>query len=293
MNLPQILERASKLRIAVVGDLIIDKYIDGTIERISPEAPVSILLQKGTRQNPGGAGNVADNLKGLGVQVSEFYGNHVPVKTRVMAGNHHLIRIDEEESEPYQMRYDDYNIGLDYGIHHNKYDCVVISDYGKGAITSNVTATLIKKCNDYNIPVIVDSKKDFYRFKGSTVLKCNTNEWKEEKRKMPSMVEGHDLIESLSLEHFIITAGEMGLSLFYKYGGEGISGYPVNICDACGAGDTSIAVIAIMSAMKLSMLEACELANIAASEVCRWPGVKPITKELLIKRYNEVYGSKI
>jgi rfaE bifunctional protein kinase chain/domain len=298
MNLLQILERASKLRIAVVGDLIIDRYIDGTCDRISPEAPVMVLRQTGTRENRGGAGNVTENLRGLGVQVSEFYGKHVPIKTRVMSGNHHVIRIDEEQ-EPYMMHYDEFDIGLDYGIHRNIFDCVVISDYGKGAINSKITSTLIKKCNDTNIPVVVDTKHNLNIMDGATLVKCNLKEWNSQDIPFPE--EYHfGWMNEHNVSTLVVTKGSEGIS--YWTGREGISevsssvkGLEIHICDPCGAGDTVTAVLAMIQGLEKGrrIHQAVELANIAASEVCRHPGVQPINKELLIKRYNEVYGSKI
>jgi rfaE bifunctional protein kinase chain/domain len=301
MNIEKILARASELRIAVVGDLIIDKYIIGTSTRISPEAPVLVLNQTETRENFGGAGNVVENLRGLGVQVSPFYGKHVPVKTRVMAGSHHIIRIDEEE-EPYWMKWDEIDIGLGYGIHNKKFDCVVISDYSKGCISEEVANKVINLCIDAQIPVVVDAKRDFDKFMYATILKCNTHDWRLEKKKLlESMMTNEDAVGFLALEHFIITNGEHGMSLYYEGGGEGIGGYPVSNCDPCGAGDTVTAIFAIISCMKSSeykalrhrnIFHACTLANIAASEVCKHAGVFPINKQDLIKRFNEVYNGK-
>lgn len=293
MNLTEILSRASELRIAVVGDLITDRYIDGVIERISPEAPVPVLKITGTRENPGGAGNVVENLKGLGCQVSAFYGKHVPIKTRVMCGTHHIIRMDEEE-QPYWMTYDEYDIGLDYGIMHKKYDCVVISDYSKGAISRDVTSKLIRACNDSGIPVVVDTKHNLNLMHHATLVKCNHKEW-EAYFKQKINETPFDYLEQKDGHHLVVTSGGAGMQYWTKNGDIQISGnmpaHPISICDTCGAGDTVIAVLAICIAQAKdmdSLGDACELANIAASEVCQHPGVVAINKEALIKRFNEV-----
>ena len=286
MILHQILEAASKLRIAVVGDQIIDRYILGTIDRISPEAPVPVLRMTQTKENRGGAGNVVENLRGLGVQVSEFFGKHVPVKTRVMSGNHHVIRIDDEE-EPYWMKWDEVDIGLGYGIQHKKFDAVVISDYGKGMISEEVAKEIILKCQHHyahQTPVIVDAKKDFHRFHGASVIKCNNKEASEIKPWKNNFAEQFDA------GYFVVTDGPHGISAVTPYDNiYDAKGFEISICDTCGAGDTVTAVLAIMKCLYPSIQDAIDLANIAASEVCRHPGVMPINKELLTKRFNEVY----
>ncbi len=297
IDLKKILKQAEEFRIAVVGDLIIDKYIIGTVDRISPEAPVPVVRVVSTRENQGGAGNVVENLRNLGVQVSSFYGKHVPIKTRVMSGNHHILRIDEEE-EPYHMRWDEIEIGLGYGIKYNKFDCVVISDYSKGCISDGVARKVINLCIDSEIPVVVDAKRDFHKFQDANILKCNTHDWKLERRAFDEQIrDTQDMVDVLLLENFIVTNGEHGISIYNELSSEGIGGYPVNICDTCGAGDTVTAILAIMSCFKSNEYKAlnnrniymaCQLANIAASEVCRHPGVFPITKEDLIRRFNEV-----
>lgn len=292
MNIHNILEQASKLRIAVVGDLIIDRYLLGDIERISPEAPVPVLNLKQTRENPGGAGNVAANLRGLGVQVSEFYGKHVPIKTRVMSGNHHVIRIDEEKENPFLMEYDDYQMGLDYGIVNKKYDIVVISDYGKGAITTDVAEKLVEQCNKFHIPVVVDSKHNLHYYTGCTVVKCNKKEWDAFSKNTVEAETPEKYLYYWNSERLVVTGGHLGMTFYDEFGMFLTKTLAIDVCDPCGAGDTVTAVLAIgvgLKPMFNSFLEVCEIANIAASEVCMHPGVQPITKELLIKRFNEVY----
>lgn len=293
MNIENILEQASKLRIAVVGDYITDRYLIGEVNRISPEAPVQVLDLKETRENPGGAGNVTANLRGLGVQVSEFYGKHKPIKTRVMAGNHHIIRIDDE-TEPYWMKWDEVEIGLGYGIMYDKFDAVVISDYGKGMVSTEVARQIIHQCygRPNQIPVIVDAKRDFDKFGTASIIKCNNMEATQ-----IEVGNFRNFATRFDVEHFVVTDGGNGISAVNQYDQIiDAEGFHINICDTCGAGDTVTAVLAMMKCLwrkgiVTGIKPAIELANIAASEVCRHPGVKPINKELLIKRFNEVYGS--
>lgn len=287
IDINSFLREASKLRIAVVGDLILDRYIFGEVTRISPEAPVQILKITGTRENPGGAGNVVENLKGLGCEVSSFYGEGTPIKTRIMAGDHHLLRMDDEDA-PKWMHWDDMNdIGLGYGVKSGKYNCVVISDYGKGTISSEVAVELINLCVENDVPIVVDSKQKLGMFTGATIVKCNIKEWAAQ-----GIIGPFGWMKDHAIPNLIVTEGDKGMEYYGHDGSLELSGYvpglKTEICDVCGAGDTVTAILGICQAIGMTISAACELANIAASEVCRHPGVHSITKEELIRRFNEV-----
>lgn len=295
MNIHTILEKASKLRIAVVGDFIKDEYIFGDVDRISPEAPVPVVKVTGRKSNWGGAGNVVKNLEGLGVKVDFFFDkDRNNTKTRVMSGSHHLIRIDDEDDfDGETCEIATWINELEAGIETKLYDCVVISDYHKGVVTENLAQRIISACKSTNIPVVVDAKRDFKKFKGATLLKCNRKEYLELLKYAPSFP---DTRTWLDVEYHVVTLGEQGISLYYGYDGEGFDGCKVDTVDVCGAGDTVTAVIAMCISGAASedwsnligkmILVGCQLANIAASEVCKHPGVYPITKEDLIKRFN-------
>lgn len=290
MNLTSILDRASKLRIAVVGDLIEDIYIFGDVTRISPEAPIPILNVTEHRRNWGGAGNVVENLKKLGVEVSFFYNDkHIPKKTRVMCGDHHLIRIDEEDT-PKLVRWDDINYGLGYGISRKLFDCVIISDYGKGMINREVADEIISRCTQMNIPTVVDTKHQHNIFFAATLLKSNKKEWNDFITKRGSNESIWEFMHLGDIRNLVITNGERGMG--YRHMDDGVelsgnvSGHKIDICDTCGAGDTVTAILGIMMALGEPLVNACELANIAAAEVCRHPGVHPISRQELINRYD-------
>lgn len=288
MNIQNILLQASKLRIGIVGDLITDRYIDGTVTRISPEAPVSILRVSGVRANPGGAGNVVENLRGLGIQTSFFHQKDIPVKTRVMSGTHHILRMDEE-NEPQWMSYDDLDIGLDYGIKNDKFDCVIISDYGKGTISRDVSSKVIRQCNLHNVPVVVDTKSQHNLFFSSTLIKSNLGEWVSFMERRRDFNGIPHFLQTGDIQNLVITDGARGIYYHDQdFGQDQICGIKTEISDPCGAGDTVTAILGMMIALKYPVREACELANIAASEVCRWAGVRAISKEDLIRRFNEV-----
>lgn len=297
MQIEEFLTRISTLKIAVIGDFIIDRYIYGDVSRISPEAPVPVVHQEYTKTCAGGAGNVAMNLNNLGVRchlftrgdsigtkspiVSDHYvhpGN-TPIKTRVMSGNHHLIRIDEEGPEQEPVQYDDLSWKEDFEKILPTLDAVVFSDYHKGTISHDMAKIIIDRCKDLNIPVIVDAKKDFDKYNHADTVKCNQKEFQlfhDRYKVMP-----HEFSEAFENKNFVITQGQRGIS-WYGRGTDaifGVDGIEANIIDVCGAGDTVTAMLAIGQAIGLSIGRSCEIANIAAAEVCTHPGVYPIMKE--------------
>lgn len=292
MDVHKILETASKLHIAVVGDLITDKYIYGDVTRISPEAPVPLLNVTGTRESLGGAGNVAQNLRELRCKVSFFFDkdNYIS-KTRVISNGHHMLRIDDEEESPKWMRWENISYELEAGIAFRDFDCVIISDYGKGMISPEVASKTIEACNIYGIPVVVDTKRNQPLMTGATVLKCNQKEW--DSFNHGSTEDTWDWMIRERIANLVVTQGERGLH--YRgieddiHWSGTLPGYPIHLSDPCGAGDTVTAVLGIMLALGYNIEDACILANIAASEVCRHPGVHAIQKHELIARYHELY----
>jgi rfaE bifunctional protein kinase chain/domain len=290
MNLTEILTRAADLRIAVIGDLILDRYVFGEVSRISPEAPVPVLRVTDTKENPGGAGNVVENLRGLGCEVSFFHQPSPPIKTRIMSGSHHMLRMDDED-QPEWMRWDDVDLGLAYGIDNKKYDCVIISDYGKGAVSRDITSRLIRKCNEKEIPIVVDTKNQIGIMYSATTIKCNRKEWLAF-LDVQNFIDPWNIHNIGDIKNLVITNGDRGMQYWGKDGGLELSGnipgLATDICDPCGAGDTVTAVLGVMEALGYGISDACTLANIAASEVCRHPGVYSITKDDLIRRFNEL-----
>jgi rfaE bifunctional protein kinase chain/domain len=310
MNIELLLTQASKLKIAVIGDFIEDRYIIGAVDRISPEAPVPVVNQHLTFSKPGGAGNVYMNLCNLGIETHLFCNTHDKytlttmthhekgkvysnqnrhaIKTRVMSGSHHLLRIDEE-LDPMQIEwlaFREFSWWKELEEKMGEYNCIVMSDYGKGVLSDSVINGVMELAIHYKIPVVVDAKRDFKRYKGATVIKCNQKEYEA----LPLDVYQFNPALRFGAKHFIVTCGEMGMTAYSEAGHitEGINAHSVNIVDVCGAGDTVTAILAMMTGINESVQPACELANIAASEVCCHVGVHAITKEELIKRFNEV-----
>ena len=304
MSTKEILDKASTLKIAVIGDYMLDRYIFGDVDRVSPEAPVIVLNKKGQRESLGGAGNVFMNLIGLGVDAYLFscggssesdavfiHPGRVPIKTRVMSDNHHILRIDEEDTDPQYIDYDDVHWKEDFErILALGLDAVVFSDYHKGMISASIARTIITMCNEANIPVIVDAKRDFGKYNGSTVIKCNRKAFCEILSQFD--IRPLDVRKMFECKYFVQTMGEGGISVYYESvnsfeelveDGEGFNSPKVDIVDVCGAGDTVTAVIALMYAAGVSIVRSAEIANIAAAESCRHPGVYAITKEDLLR----------
>lgn len=284
----ELLENFKKLKIAVIGDFILDIYIKGTVSRLSPEAPVPILEKESVTRSAGGAGNVWMNLFNLGVDAYLFttgdpkihdlhrdycfiHPGKTPIKTRVMSGDHHLLRIDEEESCPEYTHYDELHWREDFEKLLPLLDGVVFSDYHKGSIDRTTSHAIISLCNEKGIPVFVDAKRHFDKYNHTLCVKCNSAEARGQNIEI--------LRAQLNISHFVVTQGAMGLSVYYAGGGEGFGGREVGVVDVCGAGDTVIAVTAAAFCAGMNMLPALELANKAAAEVCKHPGVYAIKPE--------------
>jgi rfaE bifunctional protein kinase chain/domain len=300
MNIKLLLTHASTLKIAVIGDMIEDRYLLGSVDRISPEAPVPVVAKQIAFSRCGGAGNVFMNLVNLGVNtdlyctygkgdypwpmeynenIKTHEGSHA-IKTRIMSGSHHLLRIDNE-IDPMQIEwlpFKAYSWWNELEQKFGEYHCIVLSDYNKGVLSDSLINAIMELAIHYKIPVVVDAKKDYHRFKGSTIIKCNQKEYE-------ATATWHTSISRWR----VVTEGESGIMYTNGEGIRGrVNGHSVPIVDVCGAGDTVTAVISIMTALNEDVQDGCSLANIAAAEVCTHPGVHAISKEELIKRYNEL-----
>lgn len=295
----ELIEKISKLKIAVIGDFIEDRYIIGAVNRISPEAPVPVLTETSRKSTWGGAGNVFNNLIGLGAtahlfcDLNPYYNGfhsslqetkyHVwihpsshCVKTRIISGNHHIVRIDKD-TVPVNRFYDNVEWKKTFEDMIDIFDCVVFSDYHKGAISESIAISVIDICKSKNIPVVVDAKKDFHKYIKATILKCNGHEWAASPHRNTS-----EFIKTANIESLVITHGDKGIELTDDRNWSHCKAHNVPIVDVCGAGDTVTALLAIGEALKMYRYKSVKLANICAAEVCKHSGVYPITKEDLV-----------
>ena len=305
----------NKNRVLVVGDVMLDKYWFGEVQRISPEAPVPIAKIEKTEDRPGGAANVARNISTLGGNVSllSVVGNDSAandlenvlkqygidsmlkvdetistiVKLRVLARNQQLIRIDFEEKPSHEVLaeiLDTYTSIID------DYDVVILSDYGKGGLTH--TSKMIEIANKHNKRILIDPKgSDYSKYTNSTLLTPNKSElrdavgqWDNEDELQSKAIK---LKQELNLEHLLVTRSEEGMSLFSN---KGVTSYPTvaqEVYDVSGAGDTVIGTLALMLANDIEIEDAVLIANIAAGIVVGKVGTATLTKtELLDKLAN-------
>jgi rfaE bifunctional protein kinase chain/domain len=326
----QLLERILKSmqgkRVLVIGDMMIDHYIYGTVSRISPEAPVPILDMHKEEYRLGGAANVALNIKTLGGEaipigvtgsdmVAEKMGmlyrqqgisssgliidseRSTTLKTRLMAGQQQLARIDKEDKKdiPKVVEEQIIRIFKELAMHC---DAIIIEDYNKGLLTEGVIDAVLKTARELQKPVTVDPKfHNFFNYKGVTVFKPNFKELKQNLNVTLStesefLDAGKKLLNILGAENVMVTRGEYGLTVFKKDNSiHSIPSYTREVFDVSGAGDTVISSLTLALAGGATIEEAAEIANYAAGVVCGKSGTSSVKPEEIID-YFEQYEHK-
>lgn len=305
-----VLPTEGSAQVLVVGDVMLDRYWFGDVERISPEAPVPVVKVGRMEDRPGGAANVARNVSALGAVTTllSVVGNDEPgesltrlltqvnvrvsmqvdpaisttLKLRVVGRQQQLLRIDFETTpshEVLQSKLQEYerNIGST--------DALILSDYGKGGLTH--IAEMLRRAQEFGKPVFIDPKGDDYeRYRGATVLTPNRSElrqvvgkWRDE---ADLMIRAENLRFSLGLEALLLTRSEEGMSLFTA---DGVINEPAlarEVFDVSGAGDTVIGTLAAMRAGGCSWIDAMRIANVAAGVVVGKLGTAVCTREELL-----------
>lgn len=312
----ELLKNVTAKRIAVVGDVMIDRYIWGNVHRISPEAPVPVVEVESESSRLGGAANVANNITSLGARslLIGVVGNDVSgkefcsileqqktpsegividpsrpttVKTRVIAHQQHVVRIDSEEKKDVDasiqtkiMQVLENNIA--------SIDGIIIEDYNKGVVTKELIRTIIELANKHSKIITIDPKfNHFFDYRNVTVFKPNKKETEEALgRKLKSeedvIAAGKSLLEKLHAENVLLTRSEKGMSLFERNGAvTHIPTFARTVADVSGAGDTVIATLTTMLASGAAIGEAALLANIAGGIVCGEVGIIPIEPDVL------------
>ena len=307
----QILEKFSKLKILVIGDVILDRYWWGDVSRISPEAPVPVVQLKNTTLAAGGAANVAANIAGLGATpilvgiVGEDDGalqfpsvlsdakvppHHLvrdrnrptTVKTRIIAHSHHVVRVDQEHAGEVSNETADAILEKLQSEIGNA-DAVAVSDYAKGMLTNRVLADLIRLAREAGKPVLVDPKgKDYSKYKGAALLTPNRREAAEACNFYDNgdVVDraGAKLMADLGLEALLVTEGEEGMTLFRKsQDSVRMAAEAREVYDVTGAGDTVIATLAVAIGAGADVEVAARLANVAAGLVVEQVGTTAVT----------------
>ncbi|MBK7803961.1 MAG: D-glycero-beta-D-manno-heptose-7-phosphate kinase [Chloracidobacterium sp.] len=305
----------------VVGDLMLDRYWWGSVERISPEAPVPIVKLQRTSAAAGGAANVAANIAGLGsravligVTGSDTEGNllrnvlaEIPnvelraialesrpttVKTRIIAHSQQVTRLDHEDSAPISGGEEAAVLEQILGL-IDAVDVLVVSDYAKGLLTDNVLNGLIASARLKGKMVFIDPKgKDYSKYRGATMVTPNHHEAADAcglSFDDPELVAhaGRRLIKELELEASLITEGANGMTLFESNGpSTHLNARARKVFDVTGAGDTVIATLAVAAAAGNSLADSAQLANIAAGIAVGQVGTAIVSSNEVLAAYN-------
>jgi len=313
-----------KLNVAIIGDVMLDTYMWGNVNRISPEAPVPIVALQKKDYRIGGAGNVALNTIALGANTSIFsiVGNDddskiiidllqkqgintngiliaddriTTNKTRIISRNQQMMRLDNEITHDINSTQEKEIISkIENYITTQNPDVIIFEDYNKGVLTTNVIQQVIKLCTQQQVLTTVDPKrKNFFAYKGVNIFKPNLKEVKDalniliDEVNKESLQNIHQLLFN-SLQHQIsfITLAEKGVFYQTNTNTEIIPAHVRNIADVSGAGDTVIAVISLIYAATKNMQLSAQIANIAGGIVCEEVGTIAINKEKLLQEVN-------
>lgn len=313
MTLSSLFHNWSKNRILVVGDFMLDTYTMGVVNRVSPEAPVMVVNVKKTTKLPGGAGNVALNLAALGAKVTVLgrlgsdsaredliaklkeekvdttylyieKGYATPIKNRIMADHHQILRVDFEEATPIKEALEE-KIIKDLPKILKEISTIAISDYAKGFLSDHLLSVLIGEANKKNIPVIIDPKgKDFTKYRGAFLIKPNLKEAIEASglsEYTPLDEIAKVLQKKTEVPNLMITRSSLGISLYTKEKKQDFPAKVREVVDVTGAGDTVLAVLTYTISNQLSLDQATKLCNLAAGEVIEHLGCARISMKRL------------
>lgn len=311
----KIFEDFTKLNVLIIGDVMLDSYIWGAVERISPEAPVPIINVHKKDFRLGGAANVALNILALGAKpilcaligededgkkliqrlddkniskegiVTSRY-RPTTVKTRIIASHQHIVRVDEESdkvinSEEEQLLLEKIEKLLP------QCQAIVFEDYDKGVLNASLIEKTVALAKKNNIPTVVDPKKrNFLSYRGVTLFKPNLKELREG-LKIEVAAKNQDQIEKavaalkekLNAEGVMVTLSEHGVYIDIHNQKVKIPAHPREIADVSGAGDTVVSIAALCVALKLSPAIVGALSNLGGGLVCQHVGVVPIDRE--------------
>lgn len=324
IDFQQLFKQFRSLKVLIVGDVMVDSYIFGKVERISPEAPVPVVEAETFEQRLGGAGNVALNLISLGAHPvlcsaigQDKEGDNLKellkaagltdrallvsdkrkttTKTRVIGSNHQLLRIDHEIKSNLDVM-DTFLLEQHFERELEEADVVIMEDYNKGVLHSGNISSLIQKAKAAGVPVVVDPKKsNFLSYKGATLFKPNLKEIKEglnldvDLKDISHLKDAVKQLENvLENEISMVTMSEKGVYIKSAKEEHHIPAHIRNIADVSGAGDTVVSVAALCLALKVPLDLLASLSNLAGGLVCEQTGVVPIDKELLLKEALEV-----
>ena len=315
-------EKTDRCKILVVGDVMLDKYYYGEVTRISPEAPVPITHVTGMKETLGGAANVAHNLALLGCQTSiaGFVGDDehcrsltdkfvargidyrglvttdrpTTTKLRIIGGHQQMLRLDFEKNDPIDEEHAERFLHYIEQKLSESLDCVIISDYGKGACTEILCRRIIKNCHAHGVPVVIDPKgANWTKYANADYVTPNLKELNqvllEPVRNEDAAVERavRYVMRKFRLKNVIATRSECGLTFVREADATHIPTKAQEVFDVSGAGDTVIAVFAMALAGGLASAAGAYLANLAASVVVAKLGTYAVSREELLQALQE------
>ena len=308
-------EQFSQKHILVMGDLMLDSYMWGQANRISPEAPVPVVSVKEVTHSPGGAANVGWNIASLSAKVTmagvvgnDIHGEQLltlmsergmnvesvtgdtnrptTVKTRVIANSQQVVRTDFESLD--ELSNESLEAVQASVLKNIKdVDAIILADYNKGLFSEKMISSILSIANENNVPVYVDPKHDhFYLFKGVRLFKPNADEFAQAMNSAKIEDGGRALQKILDVEFVLVTLGASGMLLTTADESIRIPTKALAVHDVSGAGDTVISVFTLADLAGATPEEAATMANLAAGRVCEEVGVVPIDLEMLTEMLN-------
>ncbi len=313
-----LLQKIENRDVLIVGDVMIDRYLRGSVSRISPEAPVPVVLEKSIEDRLGGAANVALNVQALGSRaflcsiigddedgdkfMEKLAEQHLPqigmlrsstrrttVKIRILGNHQQMLRIDREDTHDIDPEEEGklWNKVMSI-ISQEPIKVIILQDYNKGILTEWVIKKILYEAKQKGIFTAVDPKKaNFFAYKGVSFFKPNLKEVREStpfpiSTELESLQKAADFLrEKLGNQYTMLTLSEKGLFLDGGTGGKCYPTIPRNIADVSGAGDTVISIAAMGLAAGLDIETVALLSNLAGGQVCELPGVVPVNRVLL------------
>ncbi len=325
MNIHQVFNDFNDLRVLIIGDVMLDSYIWGAVERISPEAPVPIVrvIKKDFRL--GGAANVALNVASLGAKpiLCALIGDDedgkkllqrlddskiskegivistyrpTTVKTRIIASHQHVVRVDEESDKVVNAQEEQELLKRIESLLPDSH-VVIFEDYDKGALNVSIIEKTVALAAKHKIPTVVDPKKrNFLSYHGVTLFKPNVKELREG-LKVDIETANHSSVEAavdqlkkkLNATGVMLTLSEHGVYIDYELEKVKLPAHAREIADVSGAGDTVVSIAALAVALNLTPREIAFLSNLGGGLVCQHVGVVPINKEELLKEALGLY----
>jgi rfaE bifunctional protein kinase chain/domain len=319
-GISSVLKKFEDLKVLIIGDVMVDSYVWGKVSRVSPEAPVPVVMRTHTENRLGGAANVALNIKSLGARpvmcsvigtdensrifrelirqqdmpdegLIESADRITTCKTRIIAGHQQLLRVDHEVDDliSEELENDLWHRILDL-VNRNDIAAIVFQDYDKGSITPGLISRVISLGNNRNIPTLVDPKRrNFAHYREATLFKPNFKELTEGMQ-LDIRKSDYESVHAAAMELqkkagftlVLVTLSEQGMLLSKGNEYQVVPTQARDVADVSGAGDTVLATASLGLATHMDPYDMARLANLAAGLVCERVGVVPVEKEWLL-----------